>query len=386
MLSAGKLWGMRRMADRDGLFRMVAVDQRPPIKNPIAAHLGTDTAPYDEVARVKAELIEALGPTASAMLLDPHYAVPRGLRFLSPEKGLVLTLEDSVFHESKEGRLSSEIDAWSVEKIKRIGADAVKVLAWYRPDASDAVRTKQRDFVRRTGEACERYDIPFLLELLVYPFEGGDRTANYHDGKAIRADHVLASVEEFAKSDYAVDVFKLESPLLGEDVPEPDAEGAEHARGLFDQLGHLANRPWVMLSAGVGQEAFRRVLAYAYRAGASGYLAGRAIWSDAFARYPDWQAMRDSLSQNSIPYMTRINALTVERARPWFEHPCYGSPPTITPSDGSFRYNYEGFSAVERFAAETVTEHGARDIDGAPHRENSSNKSSSRSRKDEAWS
>ena len=355
MLTPGKLWGMRRMADRNGLFRMVAVDQRPPIKNPIAAHHGIDIAPYDDVARVKAELIEALGPTASAMLLDPHYAVPRGLRLMSPEKGLVLTLEDSVFRENGGGRLSSEIDSWSVEKIKRMGADAVKVLAWYRPDASEAVRAEQRDFVRRTGEACERYDIPFLFELLVYPLKGdSDQTSDYREMKGKRAEHVLASIEEFAASDYGVDLFKLEAPVQGEDVPGPDGEGEAEVQALFDEMGRLANRPWVMLSAGAGQDAFLRVLEHAYRAGASGYLAGRAIWLDAFQHYPDWQAMRGGLQTNSVPYMERINTLTTEHARPWFEHPTYGDPPDIVPSDGSFRYAYEGFAAVERFASETV--------------------------------
>ena len=33
-LSPGKLWGMRRMADAHGRYKMTAVDQRPPIKNP----------------------------------------------------------------------------------------------------------------------------------------------------------------------------------------------------------------------------------------------------------------------------------------------------------------------------------------------------------------
>ena len=69
-LSAGKLWGLRRMADENGLFKMTAVDQRPPIKNPIAAHYGLDEAPYDDVARVKSELIKSLQSQSSAMLLS----------------------------------------------------------------------------------------------------------------------------------------------------------------------------------------------------------------------------------------------------------------------------------------------------------------------------
>lgn len=33
-LTPGKLWGLRRMADEAGIFKMTAVDQRPPIKGP----------------------------------------------------------------------------------------------------------------------------------------------------------------------------------------------------------------------------------------------------------------------------------------------------------------------------------------------------------------
>ena len=119
MTSAGKLWGTRRMADEKGLFKMTAVDQRPPIKNPIREKRGTEEAPWEDVAGFKTMLIEELQQESSAMLIDPHYAYPRGISAYSPAKGLILTLEDSVFEETPDGRLSNEIDHWSVEKIKR---------------------------------------------------------------------------------------------------------------------------------------------------------------------------------------------------------------------------------------------------------------------------
>ena len=46
-LTPGKLLGMRRLADEKGLFKMVAADQRPPIKEPIAKHCGLPEAPWD---------------------------------------------------------------------------------------------------------------------------------------------------------------------------------------------------------------------------------------------------------------------------------------------------------------------------------------------------
>ena len=59
-LSPGKLWGVRRMADANGRFKMVAVDQRPPIKNPIKAARGTAEAPYADVAGFKLMLVREL--------------------------------------------------------------------------------------------------------------------------------------------------------------------------------------------------------------------------------------------------------------------------------------------------------------------------------------
>ena len=73
---------------------MTAVDQRPPIKNPIREKRGTPEAPFADVAGFKAMLIEELQADSSAMLLDPHFVLPRGLSILSPAKGLIVTLED----------------------------------------------------------------------------------------------------------------------------------------------------------------------------------------------------------------------------------------------------------------------------------------------------
>ena len=341
-LTPGKLWGMRRMADANGLFKMTAVDQRPPIKQPIAARLGVDEAPWSEVARFKQLLVEKLQADSTAMLLDPHYAIPQGIDRLSPDKGLIVTLEDSLFRETPGGRLSASIDDWSVDKIKRMGADAVKVLAWYRPDAAPDVCQAQKDYVKRIGEDCARFDIPFLFELLVYPLASDAfQTTDYVEMAAKKADHVLASVEAFAHPDFGIDVFKLESP-----VNAAGADGSAGVQALFDEMGRLAGRPWVMLSAGAGKAEFRNVLAHAFKAGASGFLAGRAIWLDAFNHYPDWDAITADLETRSVDYMKEISALADASAQDWRSHPCYGSGGAqFMPNDASFRHQYQPMGA-----------------------------------------
>ena len=337
-LTPGKQWGLRRMAGSNGIFKMTAVDQRPPIKGPIAKHLGVEEAPWDDVARFKRMLVETLQAHSTAMLLDPHFAIPASFDVLTPDKGLIVTLEDSLFEETPGGRLSADIDDWSVSKIKRMGADAVKVLAWYRPDAEPAVCRSQQDLVKRIGEDCVRFDIPFLFELLVYPLPGDtDRTKGYQEMKGKNSDHVLASVAEFAKPDYAVDVFKLESPVNAE-----DADGSGGVQDLFNEMGRLAGRPWVMLSAGAGKEAFKNILTHAFNAGASGFLAGRAIWLDAFNHYPDWSAIHARLETESVEYMTTISELADREARAWNAHPCYGDVGAqFQPNDSSFRHRYD---------------------------------------------
>ena len=342
-LTPGKLWGLRRLADATGRFTMTAVDQRPPIKNLVAERRGVAMAPYDDVAAVKRLLVEELAPSSSALLLDPHYAYPAAIDAVSPSQGLLLTLEDSIFEETPTGRRSSSIDNWTVEKIKGAGGDAVKVLAWYRPDADLETIEHQKEYVADIGAECRRWDIPFVFELLVYPFptDAGHTTA-YVEQSAKRTEHVLESVETFSGPEFGVDLFKLESPIPAGDVPDPDSPDADGASAAFNAMDQAASRPWVMLSAGATQDAFRRVLHFAFQAGASGFLAGRAIWWDAFQAFPDWEEFRSQLQTNGVPYMEGISSMASAGARPWHEHPAYGPGGPVLASKGpNFRSDYQ---------------------------------------------
>ncbi len=342
-VSAGKLWGLRRLADENGRFKMVAVDQRPPIKTLVAAARSATEADDGDVRAVKRLLVEELAGDSTALLLDPHYAYPAAIDAVPPAKGLLLTLEDSVFEDTPAGRRSSEIDDWSVEKIKRTGADAVKLLAWYRPDADGSVLEHQRAFVAKVGEACRRYDLPFVFEILTYPLPADDGLTA-PDAASARAEQVIAGVEEFSSPRYGVDLFKLESPVPPSGVPDPDDDGGPTTQGYFDALDAAAGRPWVMLSAGAAQDDFERILTYAYRAGASGFLAGRAIWWPALQAFPDLDEARRELRRDGAPYLRDIGALTDRSAKPFTEHASYGDEgPTLAGDPFDFRATYPSF-------------------------------------------
>ncbi len=335
-LSPGKLMGMKRLSDEKGVFKMTAVDQRPPIKNPIAKHLKVNKAPWEEVAKFKNMLIEHLQNCSTALLLDPYYAIPGSMDTFNPKKGLVVTLEDSIFTETADGRFSKNIDNWSVSKIKRMGADAVKVLAWYRPDAERKVLQAQQDYVQKVGEECLKYDILFLFELLVYPLsKDKHQTKDYVEMKNKKTEHVLKSVEEFSKNKYGVDVFKLESPVNASEISNSDINA-------FNEMGKLAGRPWVMLSAGAGKEDFKKVLELAFKAGCSGFLAGRAIWLDAFLNYPNWDIIKQQLIGPSNDYLKEIGKIADKNALAWNKHKCYGE------SGSSFPFNNYEFRTQYR--------------------------------------
>lgn len=325
MTSTGKQRGLARLADSDGHFTMVALDQRPPMLQAIgkARGISPDQVDFADMLAAKRMLVQALAEEASSMLFDPNFAVPAALDILPARTGLIVTLEEHRFLDTPGGRLSRSIDNWSVEKIRRMGGDAVKVLAWYRPDASPEVLAHQRDYVRTVGEECRRHDIPYVLELLVYPFPDSARhTIDYVESADKRADLVIESVREFAKPEYGVDLYKLETPLPAASLPAQDNSAASReAAAAFDEVGAIcaeAGIPWVLLSGGAETQQFKRVLSYSYAAGAQGFLAGRTIWLDAIqSHFPDEQAVLNGLRKQGLTILQDLGDLTRSEAKPF---------------------------------------------------------------------
>lgn len=323
-LHLGKLWGLRRMATPEGHFAMVALDQRPPIANLIAAKRGIALADvaFKDMIDVKRVIVDSVAAKASAVLFDPNYAFPAALDRLPAHTGLVVTLEDHRFKDTPGGRYSHSIRDWSVEKIKRAGGDGVKVLAWYRPDAQPDVLAHQKAYVEQIGAECRRHDIPYVFELLVYPFpKSAAHTTDYVESPEKLPELVLDSVREFSHPRYGIDLFKLESPLAGATLPARDG-GAAHlqAQAHFDEMGRIckaAGIPWVMLSAGVTPKQFVRVMEYAYAGGAHGFLAGRAIWWEAMQHFPDLERCAAQLRVQGSATLDELEALTKRAGHAW---------------------------------------------------------------------
>ncbi len=351
-MPAGTLRAFMTLADDSGRFGMIAVDQRPPIFAALARHGNRrpEDVEYEEVAAVKGVLLEVLAPDASAVLLDPIWAHPHHLRKVPGHVGVLSTLEDHDFTLADGERRSHAIPGWSVAKIKRSGAQGVKVLAWYRPDVSTATRDHQDAFVAEVGRECREHELPFVLELLTYPLPGED--PNGSDYARAKPQRVLDSVRHFGDSHFGVDLFKLEFPAELK-AAEEFAAGAfdgrcreavyalDEVRASLAELDEASPVPWVLLSAGVGPHEFAFNLELACLAGASGFLAGRAVWYDALEAYPDLDAIRERLRSVSLPYLRSLRALA-QRGRPWTAH-----------------RRYEGAIAIEGAGPSWYAEYGA---------------------------
>jgi tagatose 1,6-diphosphate aldolase len=333
-MSPGKLWGMRRLADANGHLQMVAIDQRTPIFGPIAAARGTTEPTREDIVAVKQLLARHLAPHSSAILMDPNFAYPLSIGEVPPHVGLILSYEHHVTENTPGGRKSVPIPDWSVAKTRRIGADAVKVLVWYRADAAPEVRAHQEAFVEAAGRACQEHDIVMLLEVLIYPLPGEEAGTI----EARREELVLESVRPFCDPRYAVDIFKLEPPGAIHNVPDPDSRDGSALQAAYDRMAATLPQSWVMLSAGAGPADFERSLHYAYRAGASGYLAGRAIWWEPFQHFPDLRRMESALASESVGVVERLDALTAARAVPW--HANGGAAPSAAHDEPSFPAAY----------------------------------------------
>ena len=333
----GKLVHIKKLCNDESHLQMLAIDQRPPIFNLIKERKKRYT--YKDVVDFKKNISLNLSQHSTAILMDPVYSVPN-LIPSSKSKGLIITLEDHDFIERGKGRYSKNIKNWTVEKIKRIGGDAVKVLAWYRPDADQKSIKHQKRYIETIGKQCEKYDIPFLLELLVYPFKNETGySKDYKEQLDKNQNHVINSVKEFSKEKYKVDIFKLESPVDSNQLQNSKFNKA--TEDAFKQLSRATrNIPWVMLSSGMSKKSFLNCLKLAYKNGASGYLAGRTIWLDAFKDYPNYKKITTNLSNESARYVKKLNELTNKNAQSLEK---YLTEKLIQKNSSNFKKIYKGF-------------------------------------------
>lgn len=205
-------------------------------------------------------------------------------------------------------RQTSLLDGWSVEKAKRVGASAIKLLVLYRPDAG-AVTDTQDELIAKVVADCARYDIPLFLEPLPYRL-GGRGSIDSPEFAAIRRRLVVDTVHRLGA--LGADVLKVPFPV--DTRFETDSKVWVDACAELDEAAPV---PWVLLSGGDPYELFRDQVRIACAAGASGFLVGRALWRDFVSAPPE---QRDGVIEEIIrPRFAELSQLAVQHGRDWAE-------------------------------------------------------------------
>jgi len=301
-VSVGKYRGLQRTSNARGHFAILAVDHQDALRR-VMRPSAPETITVEEIVEFKAQVVCALAPETSGILLDPIYSAVQAISgaFLG-SAGLLVELEIADYQLKPLPLDIALLHDWDISKIKRMEADGAELFFYYNPDVVSHA-TNQDNILRRLIQECAEYDIPFYAEPIIFP-AGEDETGftqNFSQ-RVIEAGRRVAAL--------GADVLKMEFP-----VPLALMDDAALCRAACEQLTASVEAPWVLLSAGVTFEVFYRQVEIACCAGASGYIAGRAVWGEA-AQITDAAERQHWLEQTGRERLRLLSAAMV-KGRPW---------------------------------------------------------------------
>lgn len=259
----------------------VAIDAGSGLEAAIRKARGVQ-AKSDDLLTFKRCVLKSLGSAASTVLLDAEYGpgligdYPRGCEPM-------LAYEADVYHISDEDRITVLPDDLKVEDFPGMGAGQLKFFIYYAPTDSDELNARKEDLVEYVGAQAKENGLTYLMEPLVYHSEISPGTEEY---ARIKPDLVRRATEVFAAPRFQADVLKVEVPVdlnFVEGFGQPMMSRDQAIEAFRSAAAPAHDHDLVYLSAGVTFERFEASLKMAIEAGVdfSGFMCGRAIWSDA---------------------------------------------------------------------------------------------------------
>ncbi len=295
-ISIGKFRGLQQISSKRGTITALALDHRQNLRKANPAFMDDS-----ELSRFKLDVTKALAHRATAVLLDPEVSAAQAIASRAiPNIGLVVAVESTGYTGDATARQAQIVPGWSVEKAKRMGASAIKLLVYYHPDSPTAKVIE--DFTAKIAEDCVKQDLVLMLEPLSYSLD---------ENKQLSSEEKRYVVVETAKrlTPLNVDILKAEFPLDVSDMDESKWMDA------CKEISSASTIPWILLSAAVDYETFLRQVTAACNAGASGIAVGRAVWKEAVTMNSD---ERLAFLRSTAKYrLSRITSLCHALARPF---------------------------------------------------------------------
>lgn len=273
-----------------GGFAMLAVDQREAMRLMFAA-AGAKIPVADSVLTdFKVNAAKILSPYASAVLLDQQFCYHQAVEQNAVAKSCAMIVAADDFIPGNGIPVDNVVidKKINAQAVKRDGAKALKLLVLWR---SDEDAQQRLDMVKEFNELCHSNGLLSIIEPVVRPPRCGD--------KFDREQAIIDAAKELGDS--GADLYKVEMPLYGKGTRSDLLTASQRLNG------HI-NMPWVILSSGVDEKLFPRAVRVAMEAGASGFLAGRAVWSSVIG-LPDTELM---LRDVSAPKLQRLGEIVDE--------------------------------------------------------------------------
>jgi len=285
------------IARESGGLAMVAMDQRESLRT-MFDDAGRGRPADDILIDFKLAVAEVLGPLASGFLMDRHFGLDR-LRtsgLLPAGTGLIVAADDLMQEPGGPVEETALDEVVVGPGFDLGGAAAIKLLVIWRRDEK---REQRVELVRSFLAAARRLGVLSVLEPVVRA-----TPRELDDGSWDLDEAIREAAREL--SPLGPSLYKSQVPLLGTGTAQ---EQYDESRKLDDAIA----TPWVVLSQGVAREAYQPAVEQACRAGASGFLAGRALWSDVVGA----SDVRAQLAERSAPRLTALARVVDDFARPW---------------------------------------------------------------------
>ncbi|MGK7247308.1 sulfofructosephosphate aldolase [Buttiauxella agrestis] len=273
-----------------GGFAMLAVNQREAMRLMFAA-AGSQSPVADQVLTdFKVNAAKILSPYASAILVDQQFCYRQVVEQNALAQSCAMIVAADEFIPGNGIPVDSVVIDKSVnpQAVKRNGGKALKLLVLWR---SDEDAQQRLEMVKDFNQLCHANGLLSIIEPVVRPPRRGD--------KFDREQAIIDAARELGDS--GSDLYKVEMPLSGKGS-RPELLKASQ------RLNEQINMPWVILSSGIDEKLFPRAVSVAMTAGASGFLAGRAVWSSVVG-LPDTEMM---LRDISVPKLQRLGEIVDE--------------------------------------------------------------------------
>jgi sulfofructosephosphate aldolase len=219
---------------------MLALDQRESMRG-MFGRLDDGTFVGDDSLRTfKRQALETLSPFASAVLIDRPYGLGNSRPpELAAGSGLMVAID--VLHQVPGEEISHiTFDALvTVDLLRQVGADAIKVLVLWHPRSG---KIERAELVGRAMERAAQVGVATLVEGIVRP-EPGESWAT----EAERHDAILACAQELMM--FSPDIYKAQVPGYSPgDVSDVAAQS--------ELMSAIVGGDWVVLSSGVERDYF----------------------------------------------------------------------------------------------------------------------------------